>query len=51
MARPKDVHALTLMERLFMPNTLEKKIQEEMILKKNITFVLLPTSEHALVFG
>lgn len=52
MARPEDVHVLTLIERLFVHNILKnKKIQEQIILKKKITFVKLPTSEHALAFG
>lgn len=47
--RPKDVHVLTLIERLFVPNRL-KRFKNRSSLKKNITFVRLPTSEHALAF-
>lgn len=32
MATPKDVHVLTLIERLFVPNMLKKKNQEQIIL-------------------
>lgn len=52
MARPKDVHVLTLIERLFVPNILKKKKKEvkNKSSLKSITFVRLPTSEHALAF-
>lgn len=51
MARPKDVHVLTLIERLFVPNILKKKKEvKNKSSSKSITFVRLPTSEHALAF-
>lgn len=50
MTRPKDVHVLTLIERLFVPNILKKKKVKNKSSLKSITFVRLPTSEHALAF-
>lgn len=41
MARPEDVHVLTLIERLFVHNILKnKKIQEQIILKKKKLLLL-----------